>query len=376
MTSTLFIHVQDVPLTETDAATESFDNSLFADLVGADVGFPVTINGDTFLERDPGGNPPHRGHYRGAYSQISSAYHENFCVTADALLTDRVKLLDDTVVSIEDYDAIVIGHYWAYNYYILYLLEQYPEKSIIGIQEESVQDVSRYSSLLSVYHRRVLDNIDGYIVENDQFEQYVRQFTDDVLRVPLHVPEGQFESVTGSNTRTGEVCLGITSWNIDFSNFYTNIAVLDRLRDDGYQLNGELLGVQDFQKRMTADYDEIEFVTTTGYVESDFYEYISQYEFGIHLTTRATSGRVSAEFAGVGVPLIGNKNNDLQQRCWPDLSIDPFDIDSAIELATRLLEDDAFYDQCVQRASETVQELQNYEETATEVNAFLNSVAN
>lgn len=376
MVETLYLHVQDVPLTEADTATESFDNSLFANLFNADIGFPMTINGETFLERDPGGNQPHRGHYRGAYSQISSAYHENFCVTSDSLLSNKVRLLNNSTVSIEDYDVLVVGHYWAYNYYILYLLSKYPEKSIIAIQEESIQDVSRYSSLLSVYHRRVLKKADGYIVENKQFEKYVRQFNNNVLRVPLHVPEGQFESVKPSLDRSDKICLGITSWNIDFSNFYTNIAVLDRLRDDGYQLNGELLGVQDFQKRMTADYDEIEFVTTTGYVESDFYEYISQYEFGIHLTTRATSGRISAEFAGVGVPLIGNKNNDLQQRCWPDLSIDPFDIDSAIELATRLLEDDAFYDQCVQRASETVRELQKYEETATEVNAFLNSVAN
>lgn len=375
----LFIYLQHEFKTENPSSSGSFDNTLIAELLDADVGMPLASSGEMLIdERDDAlGAVLAMDDLAdgGGFPKISSLYHPHFCVTDDATMSDQVRLTTGDVVDITDYDVLIVSHLWAYNHYIDYLAREFPEQTLIAIQEGSIQDVTRYSSGLQVQHRQVLDAVDGYITENREYDAYVRHFVDEVHSIPLLVPDGQFQNVS-PRKKEDRICIGVTTWNVDMSNFYTNLLVVDALRRRGFDLTAELVGVKDFQGKMLAEFDDLPFVETVSYIEDGFYEYLSQYRLAVLLTSRATAGRVSAECAGVGVPVIGNQENDLQRRCYPDLSIGSYDITEAVSLGERLLTDEDFYEETVARASETVSSLQDHRRVATELREFVSRVHN
>ncbi|SNR60738.1 glycosyltransferase [Halorubrum vacuolatum] len=374
MSSVLFLYLDTEWKTDTDSGTGTFDNTLYFDMLDADVGVPLTVE-NTPLQFAKGDkfSDGLEDEFYGAYPQVSSMYHEAFCVSDEAEFSFDAKLFDGEIVDIRDYDVLVISHHFFYNFYIKHLLETCPELSIIGIMEGGFQDVTMYSPKLQLCHREVLRSVDGYIVSNRQYKQYAETFNDNVIFLPFHVPEGHFQDVSPRTSSEDKVCLGITSWNIDHSNFYTSILLLDALRDAGFGLEGEIIGVKDHHQRMVADYNTLEHVSTVGFIEEGYYEYLSSFDLAIQLTNRATAGRVSAEFAGVGVPVIGNKYDYLQQRCWPELSIEPYDIRRATKLAKELLTNDDFYRESVAKARDEISSLQEYDETAAKLESFLAS---
>lgn len=147
------------------------------------------------------------------------------------------------------------------------------------------------------------------------------------------------------------------------------------IRDRGYEFIGEIVGIRDHHQQRVAAYSELEFVSLTEFLEDGYHEYLSTFDFAIQLTNRVTSGRVSADFAGVGVPVIGNKHNDLQHRCWPELSIEPYDFEAAVSLAERLLTNERFYRRVVDHAQTAVTELQDHSEATRQLLLFFDSVS-
>lgn len=268
MTDVLLIYLEHEFKTETETSLGTFDNTLIADLVDADVGYPLTTNGGTLFDEmsDEIGEMIAEGHL-GAYPEICSVYHEEFCVTEDDLISEQVRIQDGALKRIDAYDVVIVSHLWAHNYYIDYLSRRFPDLPIVAVQEGSIQDVIHYSSRLQLLHRRVLRSVDGYIAQNRQYEGYVRQFVDDVLFLPLHVPKRQFQTADTADARTNEICLGVTTWNVDFSNFYTNVLVLDALQDAGHDLRGEIVGLKDFQEKRVGTLGDLEHVRTVPYIE-------------------------------------------------------------------------------------------------------------
>lgn len=76
-------------------------------------------------------------------------------------------------------------------------------------------------------------------------------------------------------------------------------------------------------------------------------EYLKKYAYAymaIHLDTLYTYGRFPLDMAALGVPTIGSNRNQTNKILFPELTIDPIkDISRAHQLATRLLDDEAFY---------------------------------
>lgn len=364
----LMIYLQNVP------KTGGFENAILANILDIDIGYALSSDGQSIQD-----------YYLKDYIDVlhgkivpiktSTVFHEQFCVSLNGLLSTKVKLATGKVVNINEYDLIIISHVWFYNYYIQYLKKKYPRIKIIGIQEEAVQDVTNYSSYLQMLHLKTLSLFNGYIAVNKEYEKWISKIVRNILHVSLPVPADQFSKVSKKKKRRNSICVGIGTWNLDFSNFYTNLMVLETLRRDGFNLKGEIIGIKDWQRQQVDGYLKgMKNVEIYGELGDSLYEHISWLNIAVILTTRATSGRISAEFAALGVPCIGNKNNELQEKCWPRLSIDPYDIPKAISLSMKLLEDRDFYESNVDKAAKQIEELSNYEQTFHKLNDFIYNV--
>ena len=82
----------------------------------------------------------------------------------------------------------------------------------------------------------------------------------------------------------------------------------------------------------------------------DMLKKLSKYKIAIDLNHRHNCSKFGVDCAIAGVPFITSRNLYAPSYLFPDLAIDPYDIDKAIELIGRLLSDDDFYSSCVKKA--------------------------
>jgi len=80
-----------------------------------------------------------------------------------------------------------------------------------------------------------------------------------------------------------------------------------------------------------------------------FYDWIyklAEYKYTVHLMPAITAGTFCLNSAFLGIPCIGYKDSDPQRLCQPNLSVELYDIESAMELARLLKNDKDFYNDC------------------------------
>ena len=77
-------------------------------------------------------------------------------------------------------------------------------------------------------------------------------------------------------------------------------------------------------------------------------------DLALHLDYRRTVGRFSGECAALGVPCISTASVTMQRTCFPELIVDPWDVEGAAVLAARVLRDPLFRGRVVARAAEAV----------------------
>ena len=71
---------------------------------------------------------------------------------------------------------------------------------------------------------------------------------------------------------------------------------------------------------------------------------LSEFKYAVHLIPNTIGGTFSLNCAYLGIPCIGNKYSNTQQKCFPDLSVEPHDLKSASNLVENL-KDDSFYEE-------------------------------
>ena len=70
---------------------------------------------------------------------------------------------------------------------------------------------------------------------------------------------------------------------------------------------------------------------------------LSRFKYGVHLMPTQAAGTFALNCAYHGIPCIGYKGLDTQELCFPQLSVDMGDVNSAVKLARKLKEDKTFY---------------------------------
>jgi hypothetical protein len=79
---------------------------------------------------------------------------------------------------------------------------------------------------------------------------------------------------------------------------------------------------------------------------TDWITALSEFKYAVHLMPTVAAGTFSLNCAYLGIPCIGNREVDTQRLCHPELSVDVWDVEKARELALKLKNDEAFYEQC------------------------------
>ncbi len=77
---------------------------------------------------------------------------------------------------------------------------------------------------------------------------------------------------------------------------------------------------------------------------------LSQFNIGVHLMRTHAAGTFAMNCAFHGIPCIGYRGLDTQERCHPNLSVDVGDLETAVKLAKRLKSDIGYYDACSDQA--------------------------
>ncbi len=83
----------------------------------------------------------------------------------------------------------------------------------------------------------------------------------------------------------------------------------------------------------------------------DWVNNLSRYRYAVHLMPTVAAGTFSLNCAYWGIPCIGNDKVDTQRLCFPDLSVDIDDVDSAMKCAIKL-KDESFYDEVSEKSKE------------------------
>lgn len=374
MTDTLLIFLEKQSYTQDSGTEKNYDTTIIGDLVDADLGYAVTDDGEPlqYANSDRRSEDVFEPDY---YVQTSTVYNERFCVSDPDRFSDTVELFDGERVSPGDYDVVLISHFWMHHYYLDWLMSRFPETTFVGIQEESVQDIAGSASRLQATHFETIERLDGLVALNEQYRRWIEPHRPNVMQMPLPIPKGQFEGYESSADGRNAACVGVGTWNLDNANFYTNVRVLDRLRRNGADLDGEIVGIRDWQEGAVEGLEsKFDYVTTRGFIDEGLYDHLAEFELAIIMTTRATAGKMALDFAGVGVPCIGNVHNAFQARCWPELSVDPYDVPQAVALGERLLEDEEFYEATVRRAQREVSALQDHDRFEERLRQYLSDV--
>lgn len=85
---------------------------------------------------------------------------------------------------------------------------------------------------------------------------------------------------------------------------------------------------------------------------TDWMYNLSKYKIGYMLMPAMASGSFALNCAYLGIPCIGWKKSDTQRILFPDLSIELFDNQKALELTLKLKNDSIFYNEVSNKAKE------------------------
>lgn len=86
-----------------------------------------------------------------------------------------------------------------------------------------------------------------------------------------------------------------------------------------------------------------------------FLRYLGRSMVHFYPTEWIGTARQAIACAAVGTPCIGNHDSHTQQRLWPRLGRDIYDVDGMCQLANRLIIDKDFYHECVRYAFDKMQ---------------------
>jgi hypothetical protein len=103
--------------------------------------------------------------------------------------------------------------------------------------------------------------------------------------------------------------------------------------------------------RMQKEELDIDEITHLPYLNwYDWMVRLNEFKYAVHLNPNTIGGTFSLNCAYLGIPCIGNIDSNTQRLCFPETSVDPRDIKSAIGVAKRLSTDVDFYNEVSETA--------------------------
>jgi len=247
------------------------------------------------------------------------------------------------VIDLRHCSTIFVAFFSGYFDYINWLREELPNARIILVQDDSVEEFQYSRSDLQHSGLSAIRKANGMITYQDEMQSLAEVLCDKVLKVhhPMHPT---FSPKRSTDRVSGLICIGVGCWNYDLMNLLTAVAVFSRVRAQlGPHVQGEFLGVHEYQRDEYAEFLSKERIALRPWRRhAAYYDAIGSYDVVLNLNGRAVAGRVSAEAALLGTPVVGNEAADMQSYCWPHLSVNRFDAAGSSESVLRLMCDDQY----------------------------------
>ena len=191
-----------------------------------------------------------------------------------------------------------------------------------------------------VTHVNILNSVDGILSENVTDYKYYRGVAPNtpVHTIPTLIIEDSLVDARNikrqDKTMIGGNC---SDWYGGFDSY---------LVADTYQ------NKIDMPRMRNVDFhDQLPRLSVLPHVQfHDWIYKLAEYKYTVHLMPAITAGTFCLNSAFLGIPCIGYRESDPQRLCQPDLSVDLYDIESAMKLAKLLKNDKDFYNECSKNA--------------------------
>jgi hypothetical protein len=224
-----------------------------------------------------------------------------------------------------------------------------------------------------------LENLDGVMVHREEERQFyqVTLPSKPVERVGLPFPVDSYEKRYGHlrNSEKEYIGLGVGAADND-RNFISNLIVFQSLKLRYPDLQGVFLSIphqlMPYVMYMAEKFDGVYIHQRTNM--NEYLEILNRCKFVISLPDRNTPGRLQGEAAFFDIPVVGSSRLELQEELFPDLSVEPFALEDALDCSLRLLEDPEWGRKIAEDAHSLLVKEYNYDKSRERFNDLMRKI--
>lgn len=256
---------------------------------------------------------------------------------------------------------------------------RFPAVKQIGLSDHPLSsNISKMESAAQLAYLADLQYLDGIMALTEEERQWYQVAVPNIpvvktgLPFPFKTYTERFDKLIGSEKKY--IGLGVGASDND-RNFISSWLAFRYLNFVYPELQGVFLSIPEaiFQQTsfLATNADNV-FIQAREDMEA-YYDILSQCKFVISLADRNTPGRIQAEAAFFGVPVIGSDRLELQRELFPELAVRPYELEQTVNLANTLLADPEWGDLVAGKAKEKLQRY-NYKKSQRKFNALLKEI--
>lgn len=213
-------------------------------------------------------------------------------------------------------------------------------KKIGWMQEGNAQYFQTYSISIQIWWYSVLDSLDFLMVHNEYDKNYIKGLFQN-KKVFINRSLMIEDNIKIYKQLRNNVIIGGTM--CEWYNGFSSYMIATRF---GEEIYAPSMGRMKEGEETLKGINYLPYMTWLQWINN-----LSQYRYAVHMMPTVAAGTFSLNCAYLGIPTLGNRLIDSQQILFPDLSIDVYDMISAIKIADKLKNKD-FYQMCSEKAKQ------------------------
>jgi hypothetical protein len=256
---------------------------------------------------------------------------------------------------------------------------RFPAVKQIGLSDHPLSThISKMPAGHQLAYLSDLQYLDGIMALTEEEREWYQMAVPSIpvvktgLPFPFETYNERYSQFKGSEKQF--IGLGVGAGDND-RNFISSLIVFKALQLIYPDIQGVFLSVPDVQMQYC---NVLAQNSTNVFIHertdmSEFYDILSQCKFVINLADRNSPGRIQAEGAFFGVPVIGSNRLELQNELFPTLATTPYSLDKVTGLASVLLDDPTYGDLLAEKAVKSLEKY-NYASSKRKFNKLLKEI--
>lgn len=256
---------------------------------------------------------------------------------------------------------------------------KFPAVKQIGLSDHPLSThISRMEAINQVAYLADLQYLDGIMALTEEEREWYQVAVPSVpvIKSGLPFPFETYEERYAKFRESEQKYIGIGVGAVDHDrNFVTSWNVFRRLQLEYPDIIGVFLSIPPvllpYCTYLADNTKNLYIHERTDMAE--FYDILSQCKFVINTADRNSPGRIQAEGAFFGVPVIGSDRLELQRELFPDLAASPYSSEKLLGLSKYILENPEKGDRLTVYAKEKLQKY-NYASSKRKFNKLLKQI--